>query len=90
MLLDELPNNRFLLKSTDPNRPDLNMICHATPTDSYREWLDTIRKQLQFQNDFLNALIRPIAYQQQQQQQHQQQTKHNHSELKHEHSREQL
>ncbi|KAM7356678.1 trio Rho guanine nucleotide exchange factor [Cochliomyia hominivorax] len=87
MQLDEWPNNRFLLKSTDPNRPDLNMICYAATIDSHREWLDTIRKQLQFQNDFLNALIRPIAYQQQQQQQ---QTKHNHSELKHEHSREQL
>lgn len=88
MQLDELPNNRFLLRSTDPNRPDLNMICYAATIDSHREWLDTIRKQLQFQHDFLNALIRPIAYQQQQQQQ--QQTKHNHSELKHEHSREQL
>uniref|UniRef100_A0A1B0B9B4 Uncharacterized protein n=1 Tax=Glossina palpalis gambiensis TaxID=67801 RepID=A0A1B0B9B4_9MUSC len=83
MQLEELPNNRFLLKSTDPNRPDLNMICHASTIETYREWLDTIRKQLQIQHDFLNALTRPIAYQQQQQAKGKQ-----HSDMKHEHNRE--
>ncbi|KAL9906430.1 triple functional domain protein [Glossina fuscipes] len=83
MQLEELPNNRFLLKSTDPNRPDLNMICHASTIETYREWLDTIRKQLQIQHDFLNALTRPIAYQQQQQAKGKQ-----HSDMKHELNRE--
>lgn len=69
MQLEELPNNRFMLRSTDPNRPELNIICNANTMDSHREWLDTIRSQLQIQYDFLNALTRPIAYQQQQQQQ---------------------
>ncbi|XP_013112529.1 triple functional domain protein [Stomoxys calcitrans] len=78
MLLEECKNNGFLLKSIDPNRPDWSMICFAATIDLHREWYDTIRKQLQLQHDFLNALIRPIAYQQQQQQQ---QTKLNHEQL---------
>ncbi|XP_058975497.1 kalirin isoform X2 [Musca domestica] len=76
MQLEELTNHRFQLKSIDPNRPNINMICYASNTEACRNWLDTIRKQLQFQHDFLNALIRPIAYQQQQQQQQQLQKQH--------------
>ncbi|XP_037933419.1 triple functional domain protein isoform X2 [Teleopsis dalmanni] len=63
MQLEELPNNRFLLKSTDPNRPDLNMICSAAKVESNREWLETIRTILQSQHDFLKAITSPIQYQ---------------------------
>ncbi|XP_073837219.1 trio Rho guanine nucleotide exchange factor [Musca autumnalis] len=68
MQLEELTNNRFQLKSIDPNRPNINMICYAATIDAHHNWLETIRKQLQIQNDFLKALTSPIAYQQQQQQ----------------------
>lgn len=64
MLYEELPNNRFLLKSTDPNRPELNnYICNAATVDQNHEWLETIRKILQNQNDFLKAIQSPIEYQ---------------------------
>ncbi|XP_055846907.1 triple functional domain protein isoform X2 [Episyrphus balteatus] len=64
MHLEELPNNRFLLKSTDPHRPDLyNYVCNAATVDQNHEWLETIRNILQNQNDFLKAIQSPIEYQ---------------------------
>ncbi|XP_039965934.1 triple functional domain protein [Bactrocera tryoni] len=69
MQLEELENNRFQLKSTDPNKPGLKIICYASSVELTNEWLRIIRNILQSQHDFLRAITSPIEYQQQQQQQ---------------------
>lgn len=69
MQLEELENNRFQLKSTDPNKPGLKIICYASTVELTNEWLRIIRNILQSQHDFLRAITSPIEYQQQQQQQ---------------------
>lgn len=69
MQLEELENNRFQLKSTDPNKPGLKIICYASTVELTNEWLRTIRNILQKQIDLMQALTSPIEYQQQQQQQ---------------------
>ncbi|CAD7004183.1 unnamed protein product [Ceratitis capitata] len=69
MQLEELENNRFQLKSTDPNKPGLKIICYASTPELTNEWLCKIRNILTKQHEFLIALTSPIEYQQQQQQQ---------------------
>jgi len=65
MSLEELPNNRFLLKSTDPNRPDVSFVCFAPSVEQNREWIETLRNILKAQHDFLKAIINPIEHQKQ-------------------------
>ena len=53
---------KFLIKSNDPARDELKIVCQAEDEASKREWLEILKKQLQRQMDFLRALQAPIAY----------------------------
>lgn len=64
MALEDLKNNRFLLKSTDPQRSEsVSYICWGATVEQTQEWLQTIHNMLQSQLDFMNAIQSPIAYQ---------------------------
>lgn len=57
-------DNRFELRSTDPNRSDTSFVLVQTQSvEQYREWVDNINNILQSQHDFLKAIQSPIAYQ---------------------------
>ncbi|XP_050333184.1 rho guanine nucleotide exchange factor 25-like isoform X1 [Bactrocera neohumeralis] len=70
MQLKELENNRFQLKSTDPNKSGLKIICYASTVELTNEWLRILRNILQSLQDFRQAITNPIEYQHQQQQRH--------------------
>lgn len=53
----------FLVRSTDPNKPNLAFICQAASLELQEQWLMTIGNILQTQKDFLKAIQSPIAYQ---------------------------
>ncbi|XP_030386253.1 rho guanine nucleotide exchange factor 25-like isoform X3 [Scaptodrosophila lebanonensis] len=63
MQMKERGDNSFLLKSTDPNRPDLNMLCQASTPERYSEWVNKLNEILEKQNDLMFALSSPIEYQ---------------------------
>ncbi|XP_052862122.1 rho guanine nucleotide exchange factor 25-like [Anopheles cruzii] len=60
---DQTNGNRFSLCSIDPQRSSLSYICTAPTVELHNEWLNTIHEILKTQNDFLKALVSPIAYQ---------------------------
>lgn len=62
-ILEELPENRFMLRSTDPQRQEICYVITTQTNDQWREWVDTIKNILQSQYDFLKALQSPIEYQ---------------------------
>ncbi|XP_050073196.1 triple functional domain protein isoform X1 [Anopheles maculipalpis] len=62
-LSDQTNGNRFSLCSIDPQRSSLSYICTAPTPELHNEWLNTIHEILKTQNDFLKALVSPIAYQ---------------------------
>uniref|UniRef100_A0A182NLQ5 DH domain-containing protein n=1 Tax=Anopheles dirus TaxID=7168 RepID=A0A182NLQ5_9DIPT len=62
-LSDQTNGNRFSLCSIDPQRSSLSYICTAPTIELHNEWLNTIHEILKTQNDFLKALVSPIAYQ---------------------------
>lgn len=61
--MEELPENRLLLRSTDPQRQDISYVITTQTTEQLHEWMDTITNILQTQHDFLKAIQSPIAYQ---------------------------
>lgn len=63
MLMEELSENRLLLRSTDPLRPELRYIINTQTNEKFHEWKKAITGILQTQHDFLKAIISPIAYQ---------------------------
>ena len=65
MALDERTNEdplQFLIKSNDPARDELKILCQAESEESKKKWLGILKRQLQTQMDFLRALQAPIAY----------------------------
>ena len=65
MALDEKTNEdplQFLIKSNDPARDELKILCQAESEESKKKWLGILKRQLQTQMDFLRALQAPIAY----------------------------
>ncbi len=66
MALDERVEDddplKFLIKSNDPARDELRILCQAEDAESKQKWLGILKKQLQTQMDFLRALQAPIAY----------------------------
>jgi len=65
MALDEKTNEdplQFLIKSNDPARDELKILCQAETEESKKKWLGILKRQLQTQMDFLRALQAPIAY----------------------------
>lgn len=63
MKIEKLSDNRFLLRSTDPQRQELSFVLTTQTQEQYREWVDKITNILQTQHDFLKAIQSPIAYQ---------------------------
>nr|CAD7398872.1 unnamed protein product [Timema poppensis] len=61
--VDENDPCKFLIRSTDPRKPNLGYLCQASSKESQDEWVSTIRNILQTQKDFLKAIQSPIAYQ---------------------------
>ena len=53
---------KFLIKSNDPARDELKILCQAEDEASKNKWIGILKKQLQTQMDFLRALQAPIAY----------------------------
>ncbi|XP_031622402.1 kalirin isoform X2 [Contarinia nasturtii] len=62
-IIEELPENRFMLRSTDPQRQEICYIITTQTNDQWHEWVDTIKNILQRQYDLLKALQSPIEYQ---------------------------
>lgn len=63
MAIEELTENRFLLRSTDPQRQEICYVVNATSNEQWREWVDTIKNILQTQYNLLKAIQSPIEYQ---------------------------
>ena len=66
MALDEHSDDgdplKFVIRSNDPARDELRIVCQAEDESSRNLWTGIIKKQLQTQNDFLKALQAPIDY----------------------------
>jgi hypothetical protein len=56
--------SRFILRSTDPKKPNLSFVCQAGSREAKEEWLSQLQSILQTQKDFLKAIQSPIKYQQ--------------------------
>lgn len=57
------PNGeKFLIKSTDPNRNGLYYICSASSSQIHVEWYKTLLTLLKMQDDYTKALVSPIDY----------------------------
>lgn len=65
MTLDEnQEETSFTLKSTDPKQnQNIGFICQVPAKEVQEQWVSTVKKILQSQKDFLNALQNPIAHQ---------------------------
>lgn len=57
---------KFVLKSTDPRKPNLGFVCQGATDDDRNQWASQIHHLLQTQKDFLKAIQSPIAYQKEQ------------------------
>ncbi len=66
MALDERSEDgdplKFVIRSNDPAREELRIVCQAEDAPSKSRWVGIMKKQLQTQMDFLRALQAPIAY----------------------------
>jgi triple functional domain protein len=61
--IDDGDSYKFVIRSTDPRKPNLGFICQPSSKENRDEWVSTIRSILQKQKDFLKAIQSPIAYQ---------------------------
>ena len=59
---DDGDPHKFVIRSNDPARDELKIVCQAEDKDSRLQWIGIMKKQLQTQMDFLRALQAPIAY----------------------------
>lgn len=53
---------KFVIRSNDPSRTELRIVCQAEAEECKAKWVGIMRRQLQTQMDFLLALQAPIAY----------------------------
>ncbi|XP_018325506.1 triple functional domain protein isoform X1 [Agrilus planipennis] len=60
---ENISEETFTLRSTDPNKPIVAFTCQAYSPDMQQQWIATINNILQTQKDFLKAIQSPIAYQ---------------------------
>lgn len=54
---------KFILKSTDPRKPNLAYVCQASSKENRDDWIRNLQFILQTQKDFLKAIQSPIKYQ---------------------------
>lgn len=59
------PNSvyKFMVRSTDPNREGLSIVCLNVTAEAHRDWVDNINSILEAQKNFLRAIQSPIDYQ---------------------------
>ncbi len=66
MVLEEQSDDgdtlKFIIRSNDPAREELRIVCQAEDARNKAEWVGIMKRQLQTQMDFLRALQAPIAY----------------------------
>lgn len=61
MSLEELTDERFIIRTTDPQRQEFNsIICSAANSETYREWVREIRGLLKIQQDLVLVLSNPL------------------------------
>jgi hypothetical protein len=53
---------KFVIRSNDPARDELRIVCQAEDEASRNQWTCILKNQLQTQMDFLRALQAPIDY----------------------------
>ncbi|XP_075153313.1 rho guanine nucleotide exchange factor 25-like [Haematobia irritans] len=58
----ELPNKRFLLKSTTPDGSEMNVTCYGDNEDHYSQWVHHIQEQIKLQADLINNLVNPTGF----------------------------
>ncbi len=46
---------KFILRSTDPKKPNLSFVCQASSKLEARGWVTTLQSTLQTQKDFLKV-----------------------------------
>lgn len=63
MLEESVGEESFVVKSTDPYKPNLSFTCQTGSEELREQWVATIGNILQTQKDFLKAIQSPIAYQ---------------------------
>ncbi|XP_021962830.1 kalirin isoform X3 [Folsomia candida] len=61
--VDDGDECKFVLRSTDPKKPNLAFVCQASSVEAREEWVTTLQSILQTQKDFLKAIQSPIKYQ---------------------------
>ncbi|XP_075153314.1 rho guanine nucleotide exchange factor 25-like [Haematobia irritans] len=61
LILKDMPNKRFMLKSIDPNSQDICLVCNADTEDLQDLWLLQLKKQLKMQADLIAALQNPSS-----------------------------
>lgn len=61
--VDDGDDCKFVLRSTDPKKPNLSYVCQASSEESRDEWVNQLQSILQTQKDFLKAIQSPIKYQ---------------------------
>jgi len=54
---------KFILRSTDPKKPNLSFVCQTSSKENRDEWIGQLQQILQTQKDFLKAIQSPIKYQ---------------------------
>lgn len=66
MALDERSEDgdplKFVIRSNDPARDELRIVCQAEDEPSKKQWTGILRKQLQRHLDFIKALQAPIDF----------------------------
>lgn len=63
MVMEELPEKRLLIRSSDPQRQEVCYIITPQSDEQFQQWMGTITNILQTQQDFVRAIQSPIAYQ---------------------------
>lgn len=63
MVMEELPEKRLLIRSSDPQRQEVCYIIIPQSDEQFQQWMGTITNILQTQQDFVRAIQSPIAYQ---------------------------
>jgi len=61
--VDDGDPTKFMIRSTDPRKPNLAYVCQAASKEQRDVWVTQLQLLLQTQKDFLKAIQSPIKYQ---------------------------
>ena len=60
--IDEADPLKFLIKSNDPARDEMKIVCKAEDEECKEKWIGILKRQLETHMNFIRALQAPIAY----------------------------